>query len=161
MLHSPSVHEGRKRVLLIAAALLAARKLASYDPGSEFQPPCAPSRTPSAGPRRFWTRSTAGGRRDEGDRQGKKAIRAEHRKACAALKALIAKGTGAPLATDLNQYYQLITIKETLEWVHSVLIKTRAKRTDPQYLEELMEHKYYAHGPVDATLTWPRATFVD
>jgi hypothetical protein len=27
------VDEGRKRVLLIAAAILAARKLASYDPG--------------------------------------------------------------------------------------------------------------------------------
>jgi hypothetical protein len=31
VLHSKSVDEGRKRVLLIAAAILAARKLAQYD----------------------------------------------------------------------------------------------------------------------------------
>jgi hypothetical protein len=31
--YTPSVDEGRKRVLLIAAAILAARKLAQYDAG--------------------------------------------------------------------------------------------------------------------------------
>src|SRR5216683_4646626 len=31
--YTPSVDEGRKRVILIAASILAARKLASYDPG--------------------------------------------------------------------------------------------------------------------------------
>jgi hypothetical protein len=33
MMHSSPVDEGRKRVILIAAAILAARKLAQYDGG--------------------------------------------------------------------------------------------------------------------------------
>ena len=62
------------------------------------------------------------------------------------------------MAEDMNQYLQLHTIKETLEWVHIGLIKTNAKPTDPNYLKELQDvgHKFYDLGPVDATLTWPR-----
>jgi hypothetical protein len=62
-----------------------------------------------------------------------------------------------PLPNDLNQYYQLSTIKETLEWVHTDLIETIAKATDPNHLTELMGHRFYALGPVGATLTWPRS----
>jgi hypothetical protein len=92
--------------------------------------------------------------------QGRGSIREEHRKACDALKALMLKGTdpgaNGPLPEDMNQYHQLNTIKETLEWVHSDLIQTSAKRGDPNYLNELMGRRYWANGPVDAALTWPR-----
>lgn len=65
-------------------------------------------------------------------------------------------GADGPLPEDENQFFQLHTIKETLEWVHYGLIKTVAKPSDPNYLDELMGHRFYVHGPVDATLTWPR-----
>lgn len=92
--------------------------------------------------------------------QGRKSIRAEHKKACQELKALIQKGSRAgvdgPLPEDVNQYFQLNTIKETLEWVHTGLIRTNSKPTDPTYLSELMGHRFYVHGPVGAAVAWPR-----
>lgn len=71
------------------------------------------------------------------------------------MEALENKGSNGPLPEDMQRYFQLSTIKETLEWVHAGLIKTVAKPTDPNYLSELMEHRFYALGPVEATLTWP------
>src|ERR1017187_4686017 len=94
--------------------------------------------------------------------QSRRSIRAEHKKACEEIAALMKKGSNAggdgPLPEDVNQYFQLSTIKETLEWVHIGLIKTSAKPTDPDYLKELEDtgHRFYALGPVGATLAWPR-----
>jgi hypothetical protein len=92
--------------------------------------------------------------------QNLKSICAEHKKACKELDALMQKGIRAggngPLPEDVNQYFHLSTIKETLEWVHTGLIKTIAKPGDPNYLNELMGHRFYALGPVNAALTWPR-----
>jgi len=68
----------------------------------------------------------------------------------------IKAGGNGPLPKDVNQYFQLSTIKETLEWVHPGLIETTTKPTDPNYLNELMEHRFYVLGPVGAALTWPR-----
>jgi len=90
-------------------------------------------------------------------------IRAEHKKACDEIAVLEKKGRkvgcdGGPLPEDTNLYHHLHMIKETLEWVDIGLIKTKAKPTDPNYLQELMDtgHRFYVHGPVGATLTWPR-----
>ena len=92
--------------------------------------------------------------------QNRKSIRAEHKKACKEIANLMEKasqaGAPGPLPEDENQYFQLSTIKETLEWVHTDLIETIAKPTDPNYLNELVGHRFYALGPVGATLTWPR-----
>lgn len=81
-------------------------------------------------------------------------------KACEALNTLMEKairaGANGPLPEDVNQYFQLKAIKETLEWVHTDLIETISKPTDPNYLNELMAHRFYGLGPVGATLTWPR-----
>lgn len=87
------------------------------------------------------------------------AIRKEHAKACKELKKLMRKGIKAggngPMPADVPLYFQLSTIQETLEWVHLDLIKTTAKRGDRSYLQELMDHRFYTHGPVRAALTWP------
>jgi hypothetical protein len=56
-----SVDEGRRSVLLIAAAILSARKLAQYEWGSEFRPRCARSQMRFAGLRSYCERSTSGG----------------------------------------------------------------------------------------------------
>ncbi len=58
-------------------------------------------------------------------------------------------GANGPLPEDMNQYFQLNTIKETLEWVHTDLIKTTAKPTDPNYLNELLAHRYSRRSNVD------------
>jgi hypothetical protein len=49
----PFVDEGRKRVILIAAAILAASKLAQYDDGKRVLLLSARSRIRFAGPRKF------------------------------------------------------------------------------------------------------------
>lgn len=92
--------------------------------------------------------------------QTKTALRAEHKKACKEIEALTQKGIAAgtdraPLDEDIGLYRQLNLIKETLEWIDPALIETTAKRGDPNYINALMEHKFYVHGPVNATLTWP------
>lgn len=93
--------------------------------------------------------------------RSRRSIRAEHKKARDEIAALEKKGSKAgcngPLPEDLDQYFYLHTIKETLEWVHIGLIKTNAKPTDPNYLKELEDtgHRFYALGPVGAALTWP------
>jgi hypothetical protein len=92
--------------------------------------------------------------------RSKQDVRAEHKKACEEIESLMRKGEDAgcqgPLPKDMNQYHQLSTIKETLEWVCADLIKTVAKRGDAHYLSELMGHRFYAMGPVGATMTWAR-----
>jgi hypothetical protein len=95
--------------------------------------------------------------------KSRRSLRAEHKRACDEIAVLEKKGRkagcdGGPLPEDMNQYLQLHTIKETLEWVHIGLIKTNAKPTDPNYLKELQDlgHRFYELGPVVATLTWPR-----
>ena len=58
--------EGRKRVLLIAASILAARKLAQYEAGTRV--PATVSAIADAihwGPSRSWRESIRGGRRSE------------------------------------------------------------------------------------------------
>jgi len=57
--------EGRKRVLLIAAAILAARKLSQYGVRRGSPPPSAPSRTRFGRRNRFSRRLTEGGREGE------------------------------------------------------------------------------------------------
>ena len=91
--------------------------------------------------------------------KSRKSIRAEHKRACDEIAVLENKGRkagcdGGPLPEDINQYLELHTIKETLEWVHIGLIKTNAKPTDPNYLNELqnMGHRFNDLGPVEATL---------
>jgi hypothetical protein len=95
--------------------------------------------------------------------QNRKSIRAEHKKACEEIAVLEEKGRkagcdGGPLPEDMNQYHALHAIKKTLEWVHISLIKTTAKPTEPNYLNELQNkgHRFYDLGPVGATLTWRR-----
>lgn len=92
--------------------------------------------------------------------QKRRALRAEHKKACKAIRLLMEKGRKAgangPLTEDMNLYLDLTTIQETLEWVHSDMIKTVTKRTDPNHYSELMGHMFFALGPVDATLLHPR-----
>jgi len=94
--------------------------------------------------------------------KSQRAIRAEHKKTCDEIAVLEEKARkagcdGGALPKDMNQYSQLHTIKATLEWVHIGLIKTKAKPGDLNYLKELEDtgHKFYALGPVGATLTWP------
>lgn len=92
--------------------------------------------------------------------QKRRALRAEHKKACEAIQSLVEKGRKAgangPLREDMNLYWDLTTIQETLEWVHSDMIKTVTKRGDPSYYSEIMGHHFVALGPVDATLLHPR-----
>jgi len=93
--------------------------------------------------------------------RNQRSIRVEHKKACDAIAALESKGqkagyNGGPAAEDMDKWRKLHTIKDTLEWVHVGLIKTKNKPTDREYFRELQEmgHKFYDLGPVDATLTW-------
>jgi len=92
--------------------------------------------------------------------RNKTALQAEHKKACEEISALTQKGVaagtdGAPLGEDMKVFRQLHVIKETLEWADSSLIETRVKSNDRDYINQLAEHKFHTHGPVDATLTWP------
>lgn len=117
------------------------------------------------------SRCFASGRREESafasvERKGvasmqkRRALRAEHKKACEAIQSLIKKaakaGASGPLPEDVDLYWDLTTIQETLEWVHSDMIKTVTKRGDPNHYSELMGHQFLALGPVDATLLGPR-----
>jgi hypothetical protein len=93
--------------------------------------------------------------------RGPKSIRAEHKKAREAIVVLERKARkagydGGPTAEDMDKWRKLHTIKDTLEWVHVGLIKTKNKPTDREYFRELQEmgHKFYDLGPVEATLTW-------
>jgi hypothetical protein len=82
-----------------------------------------------------------------------KAIRKEHRKVCEAMKSLLKKGgrrNRTPLPGDEYIYMRLATVKLTLEWVHPLLIKTKAKGR-ARY-NELMGHGHFAFGPTHAVL---------
>lgn len=47
-------------------------------------------------------------------------------------------------------YGRLAIVKMTLEWVHPLLIKTKAK--GPDRLNELMGYRHFANGPTHAVL---------
>jgi hypothetical protein len=81
------------------------------------------------------------------------AVRKEYRKGCEALATLVKKGDGTsiPRPEDRELYLRLHTIKDTLEWVHPVLIKTTSREHTQRYTE-LMGSKHYVFGPVHATL---------
>ncbi len=51
----------------------------------------------------------------------------------------------APSPKDKELYLRLDAVKKTLEWVHSRLIKTTAKR--PDRFMELAGYKHYVLGP--------------
>jgi len=91
--------------------------------------------------------------------QTKTAIRKEHAKARDALKSLeqkwIKAGSDGPLPDDKNLYFELNTIKNTLEWIEWNLIETTAKGCD-SHLGSVTEHRFHMLGPVDSTLTWGR-----
>jgi hypothetical protein len=64
---------------------------------------------------------------------------------------IVKKGGGHwPLQKDEDVYCRLAAVKNTLEWVHPLLIKTKAK--GPDRLNELLGHRHYANGPTHAVL---------
>jgi hypothetical protein len=78
-------------------------------------------------------------------------IRNEYKKVCQAMDALDKKGGGhSPLPEDSDLYCRLSVLKNTLEWVHPILIKTKA--TGPDRFNELMGHRYMAFGPTFAVM---------
>jgi hypothetical protein len=78
-------------------------------------------------------------------------VRQEYRKACEAMVRIITKGGGhMPTAEDTETYGRLAVVKNTLEWVHPVLIKTAAKGSDR--LNSLTGYKHYGNGPTHAVL---------
>jgi hypothetical protein len=82
-----------------------------------------------------------------------KAIRAEYKKVCRAMDALMKKGglrSRMPLPQDQELYLRLGAVKDTLEWVHPRLIKTTAKGHGR--FNELVGHRHYAMGPTHAEL---------
>jgi hypothetical protein len=78
-------------------------------------------------------------------------IREEYKQVCKAMGDLDKKGGGySPLPEDSDLYCRLAVVKNTLEWVHPVLVKTTTKGQD-RY-NELMGHRYLAFGPTHAVL---------
>jgi hypothetical protein len=78
-------------------------------------------------------------------------VRKEYKSVCAAMRALDKKGGGhSPLPKDSDLYCRLAVVKNTLEWVHPLLIKTDAK--GPDRLNELLGYKHFAMGPTLAVL---------
>jgi hypothetical protein len=67
------------------------------------------------------------------------------------MEALLKKGGNrTPLPQDVDVYCRLAVVKNTLEWVHPLLIKTTAK--GPDSYNELMGHRHWAFGPTHAVL---------
>jgi hypothetical protein len=67
------------------------------------------------------------------------------------MKDLLKKGDGHwPLPKDSDLYCSLAVVKETLEWVHPLLIKTTAK--GPDRLNELLGYSHFVLGPTHAVL---------
>jgi hypothetical protein len=80
-----------------------------------------------------------------------RSIRAEYKTVCQAMEALLKKGGNrTPLPQDVDVYCRLAVVKNTLEWVHPLLIKTTAK--GPDSYNELMGHRHWAFGPTHAVL---------
>jgi hypothetical protein len=79
-----------------------------------------------------------------------KQVRKEYKYVCRAMADLMKKGSYGPLPEDLDLYRRLGAVKNTLEWVHSALIKTRARGQNR--LNELCGHKHFVMGPTHAQL---------
>jgi hypothetical protein len=82
-----------------------------------------------------------------------RSVRKEHKKVCQAMKDMVKKGgrcNRTPLPKDEYMYGRLAIVKMTLEWVHPLLIKTKAK--GPDRLNELMGYRHFANGPTHAVL---------
>jgi hypothetical protein len=78
-------------------------------------------------------------------------VRREYKKVCEAMDDLVKKGAGhTPLPEDSDVYCRLAVVKKTLEWVHSVLIKTTTK--GPDRYNELAGHRHHVMGPTHAVL---------
>ena len=77
-------------------------------------------------------------------------IRKEYKKVCEAINKLAERGGGhTPLYEDSEIYLRLSTIKNTLEWVHPVLIKI--PKGSNRY-SALMGHNHVLNGPTHALL---------
>jgi hypothetical protein len=80
------------------------------------------------------------------------AIRKEHKAVCVKIKELEKKGGGhQPLDKDEDVYFRLYTMKDTLEWVLPMLIRT-PKVEDVDRRTQLMGHRHYVYGPLHALL---------
>ena len=77
-------------------------------------------------------------------------VRQEYKTVCTEMKRLAAKNGGTPLAKDSDLYCRLGAVKNTLEWVHPLLIRTVAK--GPDRLNELLGYRHYALGPTHAEI---------
>jgi len=78
-------------------------------------------------------------------------IRKEYKSVCQAMRDLDKKGGAhSPSPKDSDLYCRLAVVKNTLEWVHPLLIKTEAK--GPDRLNELLGNKHIARGPTLAVL---------
>jgi hypothetical protein len=79
-----------------------------------------------------------------------KQVREEHKYVCKRMAELMKKGNDGPLPQDSDLYCRLYAVKSTLEWVHPLLIKTKAKGTNR--LNELISHRHYMFGPTSAEI---------
>jgi hypothetical protein len=79
-----------------------------------------------------------------------KQVREEYKYVCKKMADLMKKGSDGPLPQDSDLYCRLGTVKNTLEWVHPLLIRTKAKGADR--LNELISHRHYFLGPTFAEL---------
>ncbi len=83
-----------------------------------------------------------------------KAIRKEHKEVVAKMDELMSEAAKAgwqgPLPKDKHLYFELYSIKITLEWVYPSLIKTSGKGVERQM--EMAGKRHYVAGPLHATL---------
>lgn len=83
------------------------------------------------------------------------AIRKEHKAVCLKMEQLTSEARAAgheqgPLPKYEELYFQLYSIKQTLEWVYPSLIKTQGKGVERRM--ELAGYRHYMAGPLHATL---------
>jgi hypothetical protein len=80
-----------------------------------------------------------------------KSVWQEHKKVCEAMAKIIQKGGGhLPLAEDTEVYGRLAIVRYTLEWVHPLLLKTKAKGNER--LQALYGYNHVANGPTHVVL---------
>jgi hypothetical protein len=80
------------------------------------------------------------------------AVRKEHKYVCEAMRKLEDKNDGkVPLEADEGLYFRLYAVKNTLEWVHPSLIKTKAKTRGERWVE-LVGYRHVAMGPTRSQL---------
>jgi hypothetical protein len=78
-------------------------------------------------------------------------VRNEYKYVCKTMHNLDKKGGGhSPLPSDSDLYCRLEVVKNTLEWVHPLLIRTECK--GPGRLNELLGYKHFAMGPTRAVM---------